>query len=51
MGDTKFQIKEIVKSIFNDIDKAIEETKKSYPVPIEESDFLKRYLKIKENYL
>lgn len=51
MSDIKFQIKEMIKSIFNDIDKAIEETKKNYPVPMEDSDFLKRYNKIKENYL
>ena len=40
-----------IKEIFRRIDKAIEKTKSSIPVPIEQSKFLKEYNKIKEEYL
>ena len=47
----KFQIREIVKSIFSEIDYAIESTRSKYPVKIEESKFIKKYELIKQKYL
>jgi|TARA_Y100000310_G_C20612102_1_gene778554 hypothetical protein len=41
---------EIAEEIFADIDKAIEETISKTPVPLENSEFLKRLKQIKKKY-
>lgn len=40
-----------IKKIFEEIDRAIEETKSVIPVSLEDSRFLKRYIKIKEKWM
>lgn len=40
----------LAKEIFSEIDKVMEETKSKVPVTMEESEFLKKYLELKEIY-
>lgn len=40
-----------VKNIFDEIYKAIDETRSDYPVPIDESRFLKKLNQIRKKYL
>jgi len=47
----KTKTKLILLNVFQDIEKAIEETKSDVPIPIAESRFLKRYYEIKRRYL
>jgi len=43
--------KRIAKEIFEKIFELIEQTKSPYPVPVEQSHFYSRLLKLKEKYL
>ena len=44
-------VNKIIKEIFERIDKIMEETKSNHPVPMKYSEFLRRYNKLKEEYL
>lgn len=44
-------MKEVIRKIFQEIDKAIKDNISKVPVPIEDSKFFQKYNKIKEKYL
>jgi len=47
----KKEVCDKLKSLFKEIDQAIENTKSDVPVRMNDSRFLKKYIEIKERYL